>query len=83
MKLQGKKNLASDLERFSNDAKFFDRNYPGLKEDYSDEYVAVYNETVVGHDKNLSKLIEKIENPRESYIGYVSKKNKTLILIAV
>ena len=74
--------LASSIERFSRDARFFDMKYPILRRDYLEEYVAVYNQTIVGHDRKLLNLIEKIENPWETFIRYVSKKDKIFILVA-
>ena len=53
--------MVQQLERFERDMDWFQQQYDSLTKKYPHEYVAVLDETVVGHDKDLRKLIGTIE----------------------
>lgn len=61
---------------------YFEKNIDMLRRDYPDEWVAIYNQEVVDHNKNyrrLKKQLEKdvIENP---YVAYIDTKPRHWIL---
>jgi hypothetical protein len=73
------------LSKYEENAKWVSRHYEELKKKYVDEWVAVLNEKVVDHDRNLDKLVKRLrmnypENYSEIAIEYVTSKEIELIL---
>jgi hypothetical protein len=73
------------LSRYEENAKWVSRHYEELKKKYVDEWIAVLNETVVDHDCNLNRLVERLrksypENYNEIVVEYVTSKEIELIL---
>lgn len=73
-----------ELRKFDRNTKWFQANYKKLKELYAGEYVAVNNEEVVMHNKDVRILIARL---RERYkdigafvVEFVSKEKYELIL---
>jgi len=79
---------ARSLVGFRGNTKYFDKNYQTLREKYPDEFVAVYDQKVVGHGRNFSQLVESLNKENidtgEVFIGrtYFKEKSPTLILRA-
>lgn len=72
------------LKRFEKNVNWFQSNYDDLKRKYKNEYVAIDNQEVLGHDSDLERLIEKM---RQKYgdlgafvIEYLTDKKLQLIL---
>ncbi|MEM3697102.1 MAG: DUF5678 domain-containing protein [Candidatus Bathyarchaeia archaeon] len=73
------------LSRYEENAKWVSRHYEELKKKYVDEWIAVSDETVIDHDRDLGKLVKRLrKNYTESYneiaIAYVTAKEIELIL---
>jgi hypothetical protein len=73
------------LSKYEENAKWVSRHYEKLKKKYVDEWVAVLNEKVVDHDRNLYTLVKRLrmnypENYSEIAIEYVTSKEIELIL---
>jgi len=73
------------ISRFEDNAKWVSRHYEELKKRYVDEWIAVLNETVVDHDRELGKLVKRLrrkhpENYSEIVVEYVTAKEIELIL---
>lgn len=63
--------------------KWFEENYHALVEKFDGMFVAVHNQNVVDSDRDLDRLIERVEAgfPLERVsIEYVSKEKIQLIL---
>ena len=79
--------LLNTLEEFQRDSRWLDGHYDKLKKRYAEEYVAVYQEKVIGHDADLDRLMARLE---QSYPGksgkiaveYVSAKQVEMVLCA-
>jgi hypothetical protein len=54
------KTLAQKLDQFEADAIWLDQHYDQLKEQYPDQFVAVYGKTVIDHGKNLDTLMRRL-----------------------
>ncbi|MEM2970704.1 MAG: DUF5678 domain-containing protein [Candidatus Bathyarchaeia archaeon] len=73
------------LSRYEENAKWVSRHYEELKKKYVDEWIAVLDEAVIDHDRDLGKLVKRLrKNYTESYneiaIEYVTAKEIELIL---
>ena len=73
-----------ELRQFERNMKWFQENYEKLRQSYAGEYVAINNEKVVGHNKDVRLLIKHL---RDKYgdigafvIEFVSKEKYELIL---
>jgi len=77
--------VVRELKQFETNMKWLDNNYERLSKRYPEEYVAVYNKKVVGHENNLKSLIEEMDRkyPQGSNvvaIKYVTPEKVELIL---
>jgi hypothetical protein len=72
--------LSEKLRQYELEEKYFDEKYEILRREYPDEFVAIYNRTVIGHGKDLRKLREKLResgiDPNEAYIRRTYFKEK-------
>jgi len=73
------------LSKYEENAKWISKHYEELKKKYRDEWIAVLNEVVVDHDRELSKLVERLrrkylKNYNEIAVEYVTAKEIELIL---
>ena len=59
-----------DLKEFEDDSEWLNSNYNKLIQEYDKEYVAIKNQTVIKHDKDLDKLKEKL-NQDEIKLGTI------------
>jgi len=61
------------LKRFRRDIKYFERNYRTLREEYLDQFIAIYNEEVVAHRATIKELINELDeeqlDPTKVYVG--------------
>lgn len=73
-----------ELHKFDKNMKWFQDNYEKLRELYAEEYVAVYNEKVVMHNKDVRTLIAQLRKRYKDIgavvIEFVSKEKYELIL---
>jgi len=54
------KTLAQKLDHFEADAIWLDQNYDKFKEQYPDQFVAVYGKTIIDHSKNIDTLMRRL-----------------------
>jgi len=78
--------LAQELEGFERDMGWLHKHYDTLKGKYPNEYVAVLDETIVDHHRDLRRLMGRIEAkyPEEHdriAIKFVSPEKIELILL--
>lgn len=74
-----------ELKQFEEDMNWINEHYEELKQNYSEQYVAVHNRTVVDHDKEIKNLMARL---REKYrerasslaIEFITAKKDELIL---
>ena len=74
-----------DLERFTADMLYTDEHRGDLLKRYAEQWIAVYNGTVVAADKNLEAVINKLEqlglHPGHVYQEYLTEREEQLILV--
>ncbi len=70
------------FERHRKDLLYFDEHRQELLRDYKEEWVAVYNGVVVGHNKDFVELISELsgEVRKDSVIQHLTTKKMTWIL---
>jgi len=54
------KTLAQKLDHFQADSIWLDRHYEGFKEQYPDQWVAVYGKAIIDHGKSLTTLMKRL-----------------------
>ena len=62
---------------------WFEKHYNDLVERFDGEFVAIYKQRVVDHDKKISTLMKRIEPrypPDHVFAEYVSHEKLTMIL---
>lgn len=52
--------LVQQLEGFERDMDWIQKHYDNLAEKYTHEHVAVLDESVIDHDRDLRRLMERI-----------------------
>jgi len=77
--------IVAVLSRFEENAKWLSSHYEELKKRFKDEWIAVLNETVVDHDRELDRLVKRLrkkysEAYNEIAVEYVTAKKMELIL---
>jgi len=76
--------VAKSLEQFTRDAKYFSANYQALRAQFPDEWVAVYQERVVSHNKSYRELLIELSKQkvtRGEYIERTYVKEKAPVFI--
>jgi len=78
------KERKEQFKRFDKNVEWFQSHYEDLKKQYKNEYVAIDNKKVLGHDADIERLIEKM---RRKYgdlgafvVEYLTDKKLQLIL---
>tara|TARA_Y100000034_G_C6750903_1_gene333764 strand:- start:116 stop:385 length:270 start_codon:yes stop_codon:yes gene_type:complete len=88
MDLENPLKIAKEIKRFNDNAKYFNRNYSGLKKQHPDEYVAIHRQKVIGHGRDISQLVRDLReegiDTGEVFIErtYFKEEESTLILAA-
>ena len=77
--------LVQQLEGFERDMDWIQKRYDNLAEKYTDEHVAVLDESVIDHDRDLRRLMGRIrlkypEVQDRVAIEFVSPEEIELIL---
>ena len=74
------------LQRFHGDTEYFGAHYQELLDQYPEQWVAVYNQAVVGSNTDFDTLLDDLEEkavPLESVlIEHLSREEETWILAA-
>mgnify|MGYP007042429447 CR=1 FL=1 len=71
------------FKRYDFNASWFERNYDDLVKHFNREFVAVFEGKVVDHDRNLSKLVQRVRSSypvEEVFVDYVSSEKLEFIL---
>jgi Family of unknown function (DUF5678) len=55
-----KKEQLEKLKNFKSDVDWFQDNYESLKDQYKGQYVAIKNKTLLDHDNDADKLLERL-----------------------
>ena len=75
-----------ELERYREDAQYFEEHQEQLLVRYPEKWVAIHNRQVVGAAKDLRRLIAQLQRkgipPADTYRQYLSTKEDLLILPA-
>ena len=78
--------IQEDMERYRADAAYFDAHRAEFLRRYPDQWVAVYNQDVVGAAKDIKRLVRQLERkgirPGRAYTEYLTEKDELLILTA-
>jgi hypothetical protein len=79
------KTLSQKLDAFEADTIWLDQHYDKFKEQYPDQFVAVYGKTIVDHGKNLEALMKRLRKKYGKETGdivveFVPKEEEILIL---
>jgi thiaminase len=79
------KSVVAVLSRYEENAKWISKHYEELKKRFRDEWIAVWKGSVVDHDRELSRLVERLrkkypDNYNEIAVEYVTAKEIELIL---
>lgn len=73
-------------DRFSQDMLFLDRHRHELLQKFREQWIAVYNQKVVGTAEDLKDLIEQLKEkgiaPATVYREYLTDRDELLILPA-
>ncbi len=69
-------------QQYSDDLAFFEKNFTNWVEKHDNEWVAIYNEKVVGHSKAYSKLAKIITEQKKLPINEVVVKYLTTRKVA-
>jgi hypothetical protein len=84
--MQGEQQVQQDMERYRADAAYFDAHRAEFLQRYLEQWVAVYNQEVVGTAKDIKRLVKQLERkgiqPGRTYREYVTDKEELLILLA-
>ena len=76
--------VQKELERYRDDALFFDRHRQELLRQHPDRWVAIYNQQVVGAATDIKRLIRQLDRkgipPAQVYREYLTEKEDLLIL---
>lgn len=74
----------SQIKEFESNQKWFMDNFKRILKEYSEKFVAVWNQRIIDADTDLEKLSktvkEKTRSAKGVYIGYVSDKPIEMIL---
>ena len=79
------KTLEQTLDQFEADTIWFDRHYEKFKEQYPDQFVAVYGKTLIDHGKSLDALLRRLqkkygEETGDIVVEFVSREDVILIV---
>ncbi len=74
----------AELERFGRDVEYYQAHQEQLLERYPEQWVAIFNEQVVGADPDVDRLLATLDEhgiPKEkALVEYVTAKDEILIL---
>lgn len=72
------------MKEFERNQRWFINNFENILREYSEKFVAVWNQRVIDADTDLEKLSKSVKERTRSakgvYIGYVSDKPLEMIL---
>lgn len=83
--ISGMSEYVALFEEYERNWSWFRENYGELVKKFDGEFVAIYEQNIVDHDKELSNLMERIREkyPGENvFVDFVSREKLMLILEA-
>lgn len=83
--ISGMSEYVALFEEYERNWSWFRENYGELVKKFDGEFVAIYKQKIVDHDKELSNLMERIREkyPGENvFVDFVSREKLMLILEA-
>ena len=82
--MQARQEIQQDLERYRQDALYFEAHRQELVDQYPERWVAIYRQQVVGAAKDLGRLIRQLERkgiPRgRAFVEFATDREELLIL---
>jgi hypothetical protein len=76
--------IQADMGRFKRDVAYYEAKREELLQQYPEQWVAIYNQEVVGAARDLRRLLTQIVKkgvPRgRAFVEYVTDKEELLIL---
>lgn len=77
--------LVEGLKQFEEDTSWLYEHYDRLKLEYPDQFIAVFQQQVVDHDPDLSRLMERLRERYQEEAGriaveYISRKKMEYVL---
>ena len=76
--------LHAELQRFKRDTQYYEAHREELLTQYPEQWVAVFNQRVVGAAPDFEQLLAMLEHSRipvdRTLIEYVTRKEELLIL---
>ncbi len=76
--------VQAELQRFKKDTAYYEAHHEELLKKYPEQWVAIFDEQVVGTAKTLNRLIARLQKkgvPRgRAFVEYVTGKEDLLIL---
>jgi hypothetical protein len=77
--------MQAELQRFKRDTAYYEAHQEELLEQYPEQWVAIYDERVVGADADLHHLLTTIKekgiSPGQALVEYITSKDELLILL--
>lgn len=78
-------NIYERLTQFEEDEKWISENYENLKQEFPDEYIAVFQKKVIDHDKDISRLSARLkanypEKSKHIAVEFIGTKDIDMIL---
>lgn len=74
----------AELRRFHRDVRYYEAHQEELRERFPEEWVAIFNEQLVGANPDLEKLLDQLETngvpAGRVYTHWVTRKPRVLIL---
>jgi len=78
------KERKEQFKRFEKNLEWFQSNYEDLKRQYKQEYIAIDDQQVLGHDSDIERLVEKMRREHGDLgafvIEFLTDKKLQLIL---
>lgn len=76
--------VQEELKRFKRDTSYYEAHHKELLEKYPEQWVAIYNQQVVGAAKDLKRLVAQLQRegiPQgRAFVEFVTAKEDLLIL---
>ena len=76
--------VQEELQRFNQDSSYYEAHHQELLETYPEQWVAIYDQQVVGVAKDLKRLVARLQRAGiptgRAFVEYVTAKEDLLIL---
>jgi len=83
-KVGGEETIELRIRRFEEDFQYLQSLWPELMNKYLNQWIAVYEKSLVAHGKSISKLRKKLSSKgipqSEAVIDYIASERKSMLL---